>query len=295
MNTILVSVIIPSYKNADVIGRAIESVLNQSYGNIEIIVVDDNNPASKERLETERVMSNYSANQRVVYLKHGVNKNGAAARNTGIKYSHGEFIAFLDADDWFLPRKIEVQLDFMNCHQEFNACYCFAKSDGKTINTKPYEGNAAKELLMMRTKMFTPSLFFRRAALIRINGFDESYRRHQDYELLLRFFREGYSIGCVKEVLIELGTSENRNTLNPQNLLVLKKKFLKDFEADINSINEGEKGFKRKVYALHYGKVFLVYLLNKDIKNAMFLFIKYFWYSPIYFTLELRNRILMHF
>ena len=94
MKMFTVSVIIPSYKNADVIERAIESVLNRSYENFEIIVVDDNNPASKERMETEHVMSNYSANQRVVYLKHDANKNGAAARNTGIKNSHGEFIAF---------------------------------------------------------------------------------------------------------------------------------------------------------------------------------------------------------
>ena len=170
MKNLLVSVIIPSYKNADVIDRAIQSVLNQSYKNIEVIVIDDNNPASKERFETERKMSNYSSNQRVVYLKHDKNMNGAAARNTGIKCSHGDYIAFLDADDWFLPQKIEKQLDFMENNVRYDACYCFAQRGGKKIKAEPYEGDATKDLLMMRTKMFTPALFFRRNAILKIKG-----------------------------------------------------------------------------------------------------------------------------
>lgn len=295
MNNILVSVIIPSYKNADVIDRAIQSVLNQSYKNIEVIVVDDNNPVSKERIETEQKMSIYSRDQRVVYLKHEKNKNGAAARNTGIKYSHGDYIAFLDADDWFLPQKIEKQLLFMENNACFDACYCFAQRGGKVIKAEPYEGDATKDLLMMRTKMFTPALFFRRDAIDKIKGFDESYRRHQDYELLLRFFQAGYTIGCVKEILLELGTSENRNSLDPQSLLELKKKYLNDFSDVIDSINNNEKRFKKRIYALHYGKVFLVYILNKKYSEAIKLSTKYFWFSPYYFTFELRHRIAMHF
>lgn len=295
MKDCLVSVIIPTYKGSDVIVRAVSSVLNQTYQRIEIIVVDDNAPDSEDRAKTEKQMSVYNQDVRVIYLKHDENKNGAAARNTGIKACHGEYIAFLDADDWFLPQKIEEQLVFMKCHKEYDACYCFAQRGNKKIKTVPYEGDATRELLMMKTNMFTPTLFFKHDAIYGIKGFDESYRRHQDYELLIRFFQAGYTIGCVQEVLIELGTSDNRNSLNPKKLLELKNKFLNDFSEVINTLNNREKGFKRRVYALHYGKVFLSYILNNDFLGALKLSTQYFWYSPYYYTLELRKRIAMHF
>ena len=286
----LVSVIIPTYKGSDVIKRAIESVLNQSYPLLEIIVVDDNNPDSEDRKETERIMLHYAENPRVKYLKHEKNKNGAAARNTGIVSSHGEYIAFLDADDWFLPLKIERQLVFLYNHQEYDACYCLARKKGTPIQTIPYEGSLKKELLMMQTNMFTPSLLFRSNVLKKFNGFDESFRRHQDYERLLRFFSEGFRIGCLREVLLELGTSENWNSLAADRLLSLKDQFLNAFNSDLDELETQEPGINKKIIALHYGIVFLSYVLEKKFVNAARLSIKYFWYSPYYYTKSLRER-----
>ena len=98
-NTPLVSVIIPTYKRPDYLDRAIDSVLNQTYNNIEIIVVDDNNPNTEGRERTEKIMRRYENNPHVIYIKHEYNKNGSAARNTGFKASHGVYLAFLDDDD----------------------------------------------------------------------------------------------------------------------------------------------------------------------------------------------------
>ena len=98
----LVSVIIPTFQRAKYIERAIDSVLNQTYKNFEIIVVDDNDQESEARKEMIKRMDKYSSDSRIIYIKHEKNKNGAAARNTGINVAKGEYITFLDDDDYFL-------------------------------------------------------------------------------------------------------------------------------------------------------------------------------------------------
>ena len=105
---IKVSVIITTYKRADMLSRAINSVLNQTYKNIEVIVVDDNGNGSEYRLKTEIIMNKYSQIDNLKYIKHKENKNGSAARNTGIREATGDIICFLDDDDWNLMLFIVV-------------------------------------------------------------------------------------------------------------------------------------------------------------------------------------------
>ena len=287
----LVSVVVPTYKGSDVITRAVNSVLEQTYPHIEIIVVDDNAPESPERKATEVVMQQYDGNESVVYLKHEVNKNGAAARNTGIKYSHGKYIAFLDDDDWFLPEKIEQQIDYLQHHPEYAACYCLAQRDGKPIETTPYRGDVSKEL-MLRSRMFTPSLCFRKDSLLAINGFDESFRRHQDYELLLRYFQAGFQMGCVEKILLELGAGAANNNPSAEKMLIIKNNFLGSFVSIVDLIDKTEPGFKRRLYALHYGIVYMLFMTNYQFGKATALASKYFFYSPCYFMLPMYQKIL---
>lgn len=120
-----VSVIIPTYKRPENLIRAINSVLLQSYKNIEIIVIDDNNEGDEYRLETEELMKQFEYDNRVIYLKHKINKNGAAARNKGIKYVKSKYVAFLDDDDEFKIEKIRKQVEKLkSCRGKFHACYC---------------------------------------------------------------------------------------------------------------------------------------------------------------------------
>ena len=116
-----VSTIITTYRRADMLKRAIDSVLNQTYSNIEVIVVDDNDEKSEDRKNTEEIMTSYANNPKVKYIKHKVNMNGAAARNTGIKNSTGEIVCFLDDDDWYLETKIEKQLEFLCKNKDYKA------------------------------------------------------------------------------------------------------------------------------------------------------------------------------
>ena len=113
MNKPLVSVIIPTYKRADMLTKAIDSAINQTYKNIEIIVIDDNDPSSKYRFETKKKLSSYIQSGVIRYIENEKNLGGAITRNRAVEQSKGEYIAFLDDDDIFFPTKIEKQVEVL--------------------------------------------------------------------------------------------------------------------------------------------------------------------------------------
>ncbi len=282
------SVIIPTYGARGNLQDVIKSVLEQDYPLIEIIVVDDNNPDTIARKQTEDIMSSFVSEDLVIYIKHNVNRNGAAARNTGIRNSRGEFIAFLDDDDLFLPHKISKQVVFLQKHTNFSAVYCYASND--KIPRVTLEGDLRKQLLLLETKMYTPSLMFRREALEEIGGFDESFRRHQDYELLMHFFNNGFVIGCLPEKLIKLGGNGGENALSGDKLVLLKQQFLSQFCNQIHSLDETNHNFANRVRSKHYATVVLTYIkecnfasasriLFTECRHAPFEVLKIFWLS----------------
>ena len=116
----LISVIIPTHSGSQVICRAVDSVLSQTYPNIEVVVVDDNGKESEEQITTEKAMKKYASDDRVKYLAHDVSLHGSAARNTGVKHSSGEFIALLDDDDYFLPNNLEEHYKTKKCLNDSN-------------------------------------------------------------------------------------------------------------------------------------------------------------------------------
>ena len=109
----LVSVIIPYYKKKKFIVKSVESVINQTYKNIEIIIVDDNESEDEYSRITQKLLKELIDSKKIIYVKHNTNKGISAARNTGIKNSKGEYIAFLDSDDVWLPNKLEHQINII--------------------------------------------------------------------------------------------------------------------------------------------------------------------------------------
>lgn len=293
MCTPLVSIIIPTFKDRGHLALAVSSALSQSYKNIEVIVVDDNEPNTVDRDHTESVISTFK-DHRLVYIKHAHNKNGAAARNTGLFASKGEFIAFLDDDDEFCHVKTERQYQYLCDHPDMDAVYCLARKNEKCIVTVPYEGDVTLPLLMSESKMFTPTLFFRKNPLLKIGGFDETFRRHQDYELLLRFFSSGFKIGCLQEVLTIIGGNKGENIPVGRKLEELKHRFLLQFDKQIELAEASEKGFKNRVYSKHYAGVFLSHMKHKYFGRAVVVFCRFFPKSPFVFLEVIFNSLKEH-
>jgi len=282
MNNKLVSIIIPTFRSKGGIISSVDSVLDQTYQNLEVIVIDDNDPDTNERLQTESFMSKYQSDSRVRYIKHDRNRNGAVARNTGIKASNGEYIAFLDDDDTFRKDKIERQVMYLESHPDMDAVYTSIAIDGRPIVLTPYEGNALLPLLTERTRMFTSTLLFKRKPILEIRGFTESFRRHQDFDLLIKFFYAGYHIGCIKEVLADYNNIST-NRLKGRSLEDLKAQYLLQFSAVIDSLEDIKKGSRNKIIANNYASVFVSYVAMHEYRLAYSLVCKYFLVSPVDF------------
>lgn len=275
-----VSVIIPTYKRPDTLARAIDSVLDQEgFDRFEILVVDDNDPDDPFRKETEDLMKQYADNEKVKYIKHDRNRNGSAARNTGFRNSTGNLICLLDDDDVFLPTKLAKQVAYMDEHPEYGASYTWRMYKNGYVVSYDKCGDLTKEILTLSFFPSTITLMLRRECYAAINGFDESFRRHQDFEFLIRYF-EKFTIGVVKEPLSQvIGGANGDGRPKGKKMDEIKKHFLSTFEKRINEIDILEPGFRRKVYSAHYADAFTSHMHNKHYILAIKILIFYTFYT----------------
>lgn len=248
----MVTVIIPTYNRATQIERAINSVLIQTYQKFELIVVDDNNPDTPARKNLEKVMEKYKNDTRIIYLQHEKNKNGAAARNTGIKQAHGEYITFLDDDDFYLPTRLEKMVKALENNQEYDAIYTSSLSlRGNYLfryTEAKKKGNLMLNMLMQDYFFGTGSnMFFRAEVLKEINGFDEQFLRHQDVEVMIRFFRK-HKILNLPELLVVKCEEDRQNVPNLLKAKKVKELFLNTFSKDIKTF----KTESNYIYFINY-------------------------------------------
>ena len=197
-----VSVIIPTYKRSDFLQRAIDSVLNQSYDNIEIIVVDDNNPNSEYRFRTEEKMKKYVSFNNIIYIKNKRNMGGALARNEGLIKSSGDYITFLDDDDVYLPDKINSQINYMLANKldmSFTDVRIHNMND-KLVDYREHsyvKSLSNQELLkqhIMHHLTPTDTYMFKRKSILDIGGFDD-VQMGQEFMLMLKAIRSGLKTG----------------------------------------------------------------------------------------------------
>lgn len=260
----MVSVIIPTYGRPQYLSRAIKSVINQSYNNVEIIIVDDNNPHSEARSETEKIMCQFQGDSRVIYLQHKYNKNGSAARNTGWRYSKGEYITFLDDDDEFLPEKIELQVKCMeSLDDSWGACYTayhILRSNGNIEHSgETKQGNLYVNALMRTLYIMGGSnLFVRRKVVEEIDGFDENFKRNQDLEFLVRIL-EKYKLAYVDvdALCIHLEVRDVKRKFEEIESIVLN--YLNVFDKRINGLTMKEKKKVLAVITLERARVAIQY------------------------------------
>ncbi len=241
----MVSAIITKYKREPgMVLRALDSIIAQTYRDVEIIVVDDSPADFQFRKDvqaavTERQEKNLDINIR--YIAHDKNMGACVARNTGLEAAEGEYIAYLDDDDEWLPEKIEKQIDVIK-KSGVALVYCgkICKNDnsGKSIiGKKEYiKGNVFGRLLYSNFIESTSYPLIRTKCLIEIGGFDPLMQSAQDYDVWLRL-AELYEIDYVSEPLVIYHEHDGeRITTNPvkkiKGLERINYKFTKYIEAD---------------------------------------------------------------
>ena len=274
----LVSVIIPTYSRPDNILRAIRSVENQTYRDIEIIVVDDNGIGTASQQETQNILSHLIVENKIIYLTHENNKNGSAARNTGVLAAKGDYITFLDDDDEMFPTKIEKQIEKLrSALPSFGGVYCgYEKRDGNKVvsqKTVALTGNLQKEILLQKWGFGTGSNpLFRREVFNKVGLFDVSFKRKQDVEFMVRFFRY-YEICCVPDVLVVKYVNSSLNRPSATAYLDIMSHFLETFKNDINNY---PLIIQNEIYYVSYMQEAVlaanesqIKLVNKMISNAI--------------------------
>lgn len=198
----LVSVILPAYNAESFIFDAIDSVLTQTYKNLELIIIDDGSTDN-----TASIISNYKG---IRYL-HQQNSGAATARNHGISVAKGKFIAFIDADDLWLPEKIEEQVNFLN-QFEYQWCYCDSyfswfdsgKSIGRLSSAQgKYHNDVLIPYISGKFSIPLPSTLIRANVLEEIGCFDESLRTEEHTDLWARIAIK-YPIGFIDQPLVEI-------------------------------------------------------------------------------------------
>jgi len=187
MNQPLVSVVIPTYNRGHTIGGAIDSVMQQSLTDLEIIVIDD---CSTDN--TAAVIHSLSS-QQVRYYRNDVNLRGGGSRNKGVTLARGKFIAFLDSDDEWTPEKLALQMELlMKCEKPYSSV-CYSKLlvrrgeiEFATMDRGVGEREKVADYLFKQGgHIQTSSLLMSKALLMRC-GFDEGLKKHQDWDLVLR-------------------------------------------------------------------------------------------------------------
>ena len=187
-----VSVVIPTRNRAGLLGAAIRSALAQSFADLEVLVVDD---ASDD--ETPEVIAAATADPRVRAHRLPHRSGGAAARNFGIARARGEYVAFLDDDDEWLPEKLARQLElFAQGSPRLGVVYSsylvVERETGRVVGRKVADqrGDLSRVLPVRNVVGGTSSVVVRRSCFDRVGRFDETLPSFQDYDLWIRFSRE---------------------------------------------------------------------------------------------------------
>jgi glycosyltransferase involved in cell wall biosynthesis len=211
----LISIIIPCYNQAHFLGEAVESVLAQTYPHYEIIVVDDGSTDA-----TSEVASSYPAVRCVRQRNAGL----SAARNAGVKVSHGQFLVFLDADDRLLPDALQSGL---NCFQGHPECvfvsghYRHINADGsaglqfpqRQLKIDPYQTLLQRNYIGMHA-----TVMYRRQIFDIVGGFTTSLQSCEDYDMYLRIVRE-HSVRRHDRIVAEYRSHEGSMSMDAARML----------------------------------------------------------------------------
>ena len=242
----LVSVVTPTYKRSEKLPRAIESILAQTYTNIELFVVNDNDPNDDFTQYVKTITENYLRDHLFHLIIQEKHINGAVARNIAIKRAKGEYIAFLDDDDWWEKNKLEEQVNVLqSLDSSWGGVSCKFRlfdENGKVVGkSSKYDGGYIyKDILSLYSDVATGTLLLRRAALDETGYFDENLLRNQDIQLLAQFTYK-YKLEEVNQFLHCVDISDNQNrAVTEERLLSVRKALYKSLDPIMSQLSKSE-------------------------------------------------------
>ncbi len=275
-----VSVIIPTYNYARFIGEAIESVLAQTYPIAEIIIIDDGSTD-----ETEDVVAEFG--EKVRYIKQE-NSSVSVARNNGAKNASGDFLAFLDADDAWLPEKIEKQIAKFREDEQIGLVHCGMREfDSETRETlrlhleEGEEGWVADDLLLVDRPVIIGrggAIVVSREAFETVGGFDTEFLQpgSEDWDFCYRIARK-YKVGFVPEILVDYRNHGGNYTKDAKVMEHSMKLYLeKAFKTNDKNILQ----LRRKSYGNLYMEIAAIYLRAGDYGQFGKHLLKSLWFTP---------------
>jgi len=262
----LVSVIVTTYNRADLLCETLDSILSQTYENFELIVVDDGSTDN-----TEEVVKRHSAG-RINYIKTENWGGPARPRNIGIEKATGEYIAFCDDDDIWLPKKLEKQINYIvnsnygmifTMQKQFGATSIFSNYFG--IGPLPFKKDTSANALLQVNCIPTSSVIIKKDLLDQIDYFDErrSFIAIEDNDLWIRVSKVA-AIGFVPNVLVLHRNHRDGIYLNSTTIYEGKKELFKKHGIQYNSSS------------LNWIKNNLTYYFIRNIFNLL--------YENIYFN-----------
>lgn len=201
----MVTAIITTYcREIDIIDRAVRSIKNQTYPEIELLIVDDNDPSSQYSIDLVK----YCQENSIKYLSQGENKGACSARNYGIENASGKYIAFLDDDDEWLPDKIMMQVQAIEMDETIGLVYCggyiYNESDGS--KTDYFNVATFKDVVTFEDMLYldyvgsTSQPLIRKECFDAVGGFWTEQPARQDYEMWIRISKQFKIVG-IKEKL----------------------------------------------------------------------------------------------
>lgn len=219
----LVSVIITTYKRSELLPRAINSVLAQTYENVEVLVVDDNDPNSVYRKATENLITTqYGQEKKIRYIKMPVNSGSCLARARGVSESRGKYINFLDDDDEFLPSKIAEQMKVFaaDTEQKLAAVGCYANvvdSAGILRYVEKVDVKGDVFFFQMCYNVATTSIVLMRKSIYEASGGFQSMSSCQEHWMLIRLFSVCPYYDYVPEALLCIYQHDGERISNNKN------------------------------------------------------------------------------
>ena len=249
MLTVDVSVIIPTYNRGHLIHEALESVSSQTYQDFEVIVVDDGSSD-----QTRSILEAVPTDKKVRYILQE-NRGSASARNRGGEEAIGEYLAFLDSDDLFLPTKLEKQTAVLDANSEFAMVQSYFekfRTSGEELGTREttfFSGHVYPQILTYWSYLLNPScILIRKSVFEELGGFDESMHSAEDLDFFRRVARK-YPIGLIPEVLAKIRVHPGNKTADKSQRDLYYSIYLeKAFTADPSL----SSSFRRRAFAKMY-------------------------------------------